>query len=84
MFAVDMGAGRGYISLAHLRSTFHIVQGSHDDVLIDKAEAALHFVPDIRPGDEIPNEILDGSASWTVARRHQQIARDRLQVQMLS
>jgi hypothetical protein len=84
MFAVDMGAGQGYISLQHLRDTFHIANGSHDDQLIAKAEAGLHYVPDIRPGDEIPNEVLDGSASWTVARRHKQIARDRLQVQLLS
>ncbi len=84
MFAVDMGAGQGYISLQHLRSTFFIEPGSHDDRLIDRAEAGLHYVPDIRPGDEIPNEILNGTASWTVARKHKQIARDRLQVQLLS
>lgn len=84
MFAVDMGAGQGFISLKHLRLTFFIEPGSHDDRLIDRAEAGLHYVPDIRPGDEIPNEILDGTASWTVARKHKQIARDRLQVQLLS
>jgi hypothetical protein len=84
MFAVDMGTGAGYISLKDLRRTFFIEKGSHDDRLIDRAEAGLHFVPDIRPGDEIPNEILNGTASWTVARRHKQIARDRLQVQLLS
>jgi len=84
MFAVDMGVGQGFISLPDLKRTFLIAPGSHDDALIDKAEAGLHFVPDIRPGDEIPNEILDGSASWTVARKHKQIARDRLQVQLLS
>jgi hypothetical protein len=84
MFAVDMGAGQGYISLQHLRKTFFIEPGSHDDLLIERAEAGLHYVPDIRPGDEIPNEILNGTASWTVARKHKQIARDRLQVQLLS
>ena len=84
MVAVGMGAGRGYVSLKDLRRTFFIAPGSHDDRLIDRAEAGLHFVPDIRPGDEIPNEILDGTASWTVARKHKQIARDRLQVQLLS
>ena len=57
MFAVDMGAGQGYISLSDLRRTFFIAQGSHDDRLIDRAEAGLHLVPDIRPGDEIPNEV---------------------------
>jgi hypothetical protein len=84
MFVVEMGGGQGIISLKDLRRTFFIEAGSHDDGMIDRAAAALHYVPDIRPGDEIPNEILDGSASWTVARRHKQIARDKIQVQLLS
>ncbi len=84
MFAVDMGAGQGYVSLKDLRRTFHVAEGSHDDKLIEQAAAGLRHVPDIRPGDEIPNEILNGTASWTVARKHKQIARDRIQVQLLS
>ncbi len=84
MFVVEMGGGQGIISLKDLRETFHIAAGSRDDKLIDRAAAGLHYVPDIKPGDEIPNELLDGSASWTVARRHKQIARDKLQVQLLS
>ncbi|MCA0200539.1 MAG: hypothetical protein LCH56_06820 [Proteobacteria bacterium] len=84
MFAVEMGAGLGYITLKDLRKTFHIAEGSHDDKLIERAAAGLRHVPDIRPGDEIPNEILNGTASWTVARKHKQIARDRIQVQLLS
>jgi len=84
VFGVDMGGGQGLVSLKDLRRTFFIEAGSHDDKLIDRAVAGLHYVPDIRPGDEIPNEILDGTASWTVARRHKQIARDRLQLQLLS
>jgi hypothetical protein len=84
MFVVEMGGGQGIISLKDLRRTFFIEAGSRDDGMIDRAAAALHYVPDIRPGDEIPNEILDGSASWTVARRHKQIARDKIQVQLLS
>jgi len=84
MFAVEMGSGLGYISLKDLRRTFFIAEGSHDDKLIETAAAGLRFVPDIRPGDEVPNEILNGTASWTVARKHKQIARDRIQVQLLS
>ncbi len=84
MFAVEMGGGQGIISLKDLRKTFQIAAGSPDDRLIDRAAAGLRYVPDIKPGDEIPNELLDGSASWTVARRHKQIARDKLQVQLLS
>ncbi|MCC6915381.1 MAG: hypothetical protein IT566_16910 [Rhodospirillaceae bacterium] len=84
MFAVEMGSGLGYISLKDLRKTFYIAEGGHDDRLIEQAAAGLRHVPDIRPGDEIPNEILNGTASWTVARKHKQIARDRIQVQLLS
>lgn len=84
MFAVEMGGGQGIVSLKDLRKTFAIEAGSHDDRLIERAAAGLHYVPDIKPGDEIPNELLDGTASWTVARRHKQIARDKLQVQLLS
>lgn len=84
MFSVDMGTGQGYVTLKALRRTFSIAAGSHDDQLIEKAAAGLKFVPDIRPGDEIPTEILDGTASWTVARKHKQIARQRIQVQLLS
>ena len=84
MFAVDMGAGQGFVTLDNLRKTFFIEPGSHDDRLIDQAAAGLRHIPDIRPGDEIPNEILDGSASWTVSPRHKQIARERIQAQLLS
>ncbi|MBX7200349.1 MAG: hypothetical protein K1X51_13365 [Rhodospirillaceae bacterium] len=84
MFVVEISGGQGIVSLADLRKAFSIAPGSPDDKLIDRAAAGLQFVPDIKPGDEIPNELLDGSASWTVARRHKQIARDKLQVQLLS
>ena len=84
MFMVEMGGGQGIVSLSDLRKAFSIEAGSHDDKLIERAAAGLHYVPDIKPGDEIPNELLDGSASWTVARRHKQIAREKIQVQLLS
>ncbi len=84
MFAVDMGAGQGYVTLENLRKTFLIEEGGHDGKLIERAAEGLKYVPDIRPGDEIPNEVLDGTASWTVAKRHKQIARERMQVQLLS
>jgi hypothetical protein len=83
-FACDMGGGIGDISLKSLRTTFGIAPGSHDDVLITQAEAGLKYVPDIRPGDAIPNELLNGTASWTVSRKHKTIARDRIQAQLLS
>ena len=84
MFAVDMGTGEAVISLKHLRANFGIQPGSSDDQLVERAEAGLRYVPDIRPGDAIPNELLDGAASWTVARKHKRIARDRIQAQLIA
>src|SRR4051812_21369244 len=60
-FACDMGGGVGDISIKALRKTFEIAPGSHDDILITQAEEGLRYVPDIRPGDAIPNEILNGT-----------------------
>jgi hypothetical protein len=84
MFAVELGTGEGLISLKHLRESFGIAPGSHDDQLIERAEAGLRYVPDIRPGDAIPTELLDGTASWTVSRKHKRIARERIQGQLLA
>jgi len=84
MYAVEMSGALGYVTLANLRKTFNIPPGSPDDLMIDKAAAGLHYVPDIRPGDDIPSEILDGTASWTVARRHKAIAKNKIQMQLLS
>jgi hypothetical protein len=39
-------------------------------------------VKEIRPDDSIPNELLDGSASWCVEERHRQIAGARLALQL--
>jgi len=83
-FAIEVGTGEGDISLKNLRSGFDIKPDSHDDKLITQAEAGLQYVPDIRPGDAIPTELLNGTASWTVSRRHKTIARERIQAQLLA
>ena len=61
---------------------FHIEQGSLDYVLIAMAEKGLRHVQEIRPGDSIPRELLDGTASWRVEERHRMIARVKLIAQV--
>lgn len=84
VFAVDMGGGEAMIKIDALRTEFKIPSDSPDGRLIDLAVKGLHHVPDIRPGDRIPSEVLDGTASWTVLPRHKQIAERRLQAQLIS
>jgi len=83
-FRVDMGDLDGLIDIPVLKKEFGIAENSHDDKLIDLAVAGLRYVPDIKPEDTIPSELLTGKASWTVSPKHKKIAEQRLQVQLLS
>ena len=83
-FYVLLGDVQASMDVRVLKDRFFITADSHDDKLIQMAVKGLRHVPDIRPGDAIPSEILDGSASWPIHARHRQIAERRLQVQLLS
>jgi hypothetical protein len=55
----------------------------HDRQLLTTVTKGLRFVKEIRPGDAIPSEVLDGSASWAADERHTDTARKRLTVQLV-
>lgn len=84
MFAVDLGDTKGLLGIQALRRQFHIPPGCPDDKLIDLAVRSLRYVAEIRPGDNVPNEILTGRASWMIDPRHTDIARRRLELQLLA
>ncbi len=83
-FFVTIGDMEASLAINAITTEFKIPPQSEDARLIDLAVKALRYVPDIRPGDAIPSEILDGSASWKVSARHKELAERRLQVQLLS
>lgn len=83
-FFVTLGDLRAAIRLPALRSEFGIDPDSHDGKLLAIVERSLRYVKEIRAGDSIPREILDGSASWSVQDRHRNIARARLSIQITS
>lgn len=66
-----------------IRESFDIGDG-HDVKLLDTVSKGLKFVKIIRPGEQIPGELLDGRASWAVEERHRIIARGRLTMQLVS
>ena len=84
MFAVNLGDTQGQLTINALRRQFGIAEGSSDDQMIALAVRSLHYVSEIRPGDNVPNEILTGKASWTIDRRHAEVARKRLELQLLA
>lgn len=71
---IAMGDIKGTIDLARIAETFQIAVGSADDRLLKIVERSLRHVHQIRNGDRIPNEILDGTASWPINDRHRRLA----------
>lgn len=67
-----------------LKDSFSIKDDSHDARLLVTVEKGLAYVKQIRPGEKIPGELLDGSASWSVEDKHRMIAKGRLTVQLVS
>lgn len=84
VFNVKLGDIWGKIPLSTIQQAFNIPKGSADSVLLEVVAKGLKHVREIRPGDSIPREILDGSASWTVEERHKLIARGRLAAYLIA
>ena len=77
-FHVELGALVASLPLGTLRDEFSIDRNSPDGVLLAIVEKSLRFVKEIRPGDSIPRELLDGTASWSVEERHRVRAKAHL------
>jgi hypothetical protein len=84
VFVTPMGESNALVQLPSLRKEFGISPGSDDGELLDVVEKALKYVDTIRINDSIPNELLDGSASWSVSDRHQLVARARLTIELVA
>jgi len=79
-----LGKVQAEVALDKICVEFKIDPKSFDGQLIDMVAKGLKYVREIRPGDTIPNELIDGSASWRVDERHFLIAKGRLTVQMVT
>ena len=84
VYSVDLGDLRANLSFPTLRVSFDIDPDSADSRLLDEVAKALTFVKRIRPGDTIPSELLDGSASWSVTPQFRAIAKGRVWVGLVA
>lgn len=64
--------------------TFDIDEDSADAHLLKRVSAALKYVAEIRPGDSIPSEIIDGRASWMVDAKYLMAAKARISLQLVA
>jgi hypothetical protein len=78
---MKLGALDALVPLSSLTKEFGL-DGTADAALLETVVAGLKFVKVIRPGDSIPRELLDGTASWRVDDEHMEITRGRLTLQI--
>ena len=81
-FLMPLGEDMAAIAVASLRQEFGIADDSSDGQLLDIVVKSLKYVQEIRPNDSVPQEILDGSASWSVEERHRTAAHARIKIQL--
>jgi hypothetical protein len=81
--SIELGEHRAFLSITILQKMFPDMSDD-DKRLIALAARSLAFVSEIAPGDSIPNEILDGSASWKVDPIHKDRARGRIVAALLA
>jgi hypothetical protein len=79
---IPMGDYTATVTLDTLRTAFRIARGGPDDRMLDLVAGSLDHVKRITPGEKLPREVLDGSASWTVEDRHAHLARGRLALRL--
>jgi len=75
--SLPLGDVRAFLPLGPLMKMFKDLT-PEDVTLLNVAIRGLQHVREIRPGDSIPAEILDGSASWSVGPEQLDRARGRM------
>ncbi|MBI1245068.1 MAG: hypothetical protein GC202_08685 [Alphaproteobacteria bacterium] len=84
VFSVDMGELRANLTFTSVRTAFGIAPDDPDSKLLDEVGRALAYVRRIRPGDAIPSELLDGTASWRIDEHHRAAARGRISIGLVA
>ncbi|MBL0930198.1 MAG: ATP-binding cassette domain-containing protein [Alphaproteobacteria bacterium] len=72
------------MSIDAVREYFKIPADSADGKLLAEIPNALKYVPAIHPGDAIPSELIDGTASWKVEKHHLETAHGRIAAGLLA
>ncbi len=84
VLVVDMGAGEVTMSLTGIQNEFKIADASPDGQMLRLIGEALGFVKALKLGDAIPKEVLTGEPSWEVSDLHMEIAKQRLNMQLVT
>src|SRR5262245_26571793 len=81
---VSLGDVSGSIPINGICRTFGITADSGDNLLLKRVGQALKIVKEVRPGDSIPSEVINGNASWMVDEKFLATARARISLQLIA
>ena len=81
---VRLGEGEALVPLRSLQREFGIADESADGRMLGLIAEALNFVPSLKLGDKLPDEVLTGKASWQPDPAHIQIAATRLKLGLVA
>ncbi|MEM8985675.1 MAG: hypothetical protein AAGC95_03040 [Pseudomonadota bacterium] len=77
-FSLKLGEMDAKIPIDTLCNEINLEEDANDLVLLDLLRKGIVYVNVIRTGDDIPAELLDGSASWSIDDRHRDAAKMKL------
>ena len=80
---IPLGEREAVVPLRALQREFAIADDSEDGQMLALIAESLDYVASLRPGDALPGEVLDGSASWQPEPRHRALVAARLRDQLL-
>ncbi|MBM3554796.1 MAG: hypothetical protein FJX47_04500 [Alphaproteobacteria bacterium] len=80
---VGLASIRAALPLKSVRKHFHIATDSNDDKLLILVERALEVVGEVRLGDPLPSELIDGKVSYPVTPLVRALARARAIVRLV-
>ncbi|MEP4380198.1 MAG: hypothetical protein ABJ215_02855 [Alphaproteobacteria bacterium] len=80
----DMGDQDVTLTLTGVAREFHIDKNSADGIMLDVVARSLEFVSAIKPGDAVPVEVLTGDASWDPEAVHEERARRRINLAIVT
>lgn len=84
LFFFPLGDALVSVPVDKILATFEIPADSEDAALLRRIGDALKYVREIRPGDSLPSEIIDGRASWMVDEKYSVTAKARISLQLVA
>lgn len=81
---LKLASNDAILAFPGIKREFGLSEDCPDALMLDQIAEGLQFVRGLRPGDELPKEIITREASWEPGERHILIARQRLTMQLVT